>query len=296
MAFNVHANADKKEEFNLIPKGYRLWVEINHRGMEVGKESGRRYADLELTVLPNQPFAGKKIWTIIGDPFDAQLAKDIAASAGDAKERLIANQKMALSALGRILEAAGKAKPEEPNSYNFASVDQQGRPMFYEIHQLRVPVLVGIREDKNNAYPPKNVVNSWLSPNKNRTDFKHYEAAMKGEFAPANAGPPIPQQPAQAGFGFGAQAPATPAGSPPQQGFGGFGQHQATPAIAPPAGPPPASPFGPGAAPGPWMQQGNQAPATAPAPAAPANPNVQGWPGQPGRAGSVGKFDDDIPF
>lgn len=281
MTFNVHANADKKEEFNLIPKGYRLWVEINHRGMEIGRESGRRYADLELTVLPGQPFAGKKIWTIIGDPFDAQLAKDIADSAGEAREKLLANQKMALSALGRILEAAGIASPDKPDSYGFKAVDQQGRPMFYEINGLRVPVLVGVREDKSGQYPPKNVVNSWLSPNKNRTDFKHYEAAMKGEFAPANAGPPIVAAPAQTGFGFtGGGQPAAPA----QAGFG-FGAQQAAPAApAAPMAPPPASPFGPGATPGPWMQQGNQAPAAAPV-AAPAAPNNQGWPGQPGRAG-----------
>ncbi len=270
MAFNVHNQADKKEEFNLIPKGYRLWVEITHRGMKVGNDSGRRYADLELTVLPGQPFAGKKLWTIIGDPFDAQLAHDIAQSAGDAKEKLLNNQKMALSALGRILEAAGVATPDKPESYNFSSADQQGRPMFHEIHGLRVPVLIGVQTDKDERFPPKNRVNAWLSPNKNRTDYKHYEAATKGEFAPGGPGNPVPQAaaaPAQAGFGFGAQQ-AAPVAAPATLG----GPPGGAPIVAGPAvqfSPP--QPFSPFVA----QQQ---------VPGAPT-PAAQGWPGQPGRAG-----------
>ena len=185
--------SQKAEERNndLIPKGTLLWVVINCRGVRDGRNPNKigkysRYLDLELTIDDNQPYARRKIWTMVGDPLHA----------GNTDEY----KNMGLASIRRILETAFGSNPENPDSYKVLTD-------YAQLTGKRVAVKVTIdkgqdgHEDKNNV--------EFLSPYSSvKSVVKSFNDLKEGKHAAANAQTAATAS-AQAGFGFAQAAPAT---------------------------------------------------------------------------------------
>jgi hypothetical protein len=222
-------NKVEERSNDLIPKDTLLWMRITVRGMKNSKETNGRFADLELTIAENQPYAGRKVWDTIMDAFDAtnsQAARDL----GTSKVR-------------RILEGVFGARPDNQNSYALPNYEALGG-------QHLVPVRIDIQKAKaGSGYEDKNVVD-YLSPHSSvkkvvecynllRSGVNKYEKAG-GAPAPAAGAHPgfgMQPQPQPSGFTPPAQAPAAPAGG---NAPGWLAPAQTPPAAAPAPQAPPA--------------------------------------------------------
>lgn len=125
---------------DVIPKDALLWAVINLREIKNSRESNGRYLDIELTIADNQPYARRKIWTMIADPFDANNSEEWRA--------------MGYGAIRRILEAVKGATPDNANSYTLAQL--------HDLHGLMVPIITTIEKGKD-GYDDKNKC-EFLSP------------------------------------------------------------------------------------------------------------------------------------
>lgn len=189
--------SQKAEEKNndLIPKGTLLWAVLNCRGLKNSSKGGR-YLDIELTIEDGQPFARRKIWTMIGDPLFAGNSE--------------AYRNMGLSAIRRILEVAFGATPDSPDSYKVMT----------DYSQLTGQIVaVKVAEKKGqDGYDDKNDV-EFLSPHSSiKSVVKAFEDLKAGVHAPAGAAakPGAAKAPAPAtGFSGFAQAPAPAASAKP---------------------------------------------------------------------------------
>lgn len=216
---------EKTFDTDVIPKDTLVWMVVNVRGIQNSKKTNGRYLDIELTVAEGQPYAKRKIWDKIADPFDTQNSEEW--------------RNMGYGAIRRILEAVKGASPDNPNSYVLNRLE--------DISGLTVPVLVGI-EKGDKEYPDDKNRAEYLSPhssvkkivecfgllqqgiNKHGKDEKPNDgqgSLLSNGPAPTPAAMPPAQQPApQAAPPAQNTAPGWLAGQP-QQG-------QATPAAAPP--------------------------------------------------------------
>lgn len=187
-------------DFDLLPKGLIVWAYLALRGVK-GSGSGGGYLDCELTVAEGQPYAGRKLWEMIGDPFNQ----------GNSEKY----RKMGMVAITRILEAGRGAGPNNPAGYQLAEYPGG----FQALDGLKVAIKVGI-ENGTDGHDDKNRVAEWLTPNPaSQSGYKGFAKLLAGDHG-------LAQQPGggagngnSGGFG-GATAPATHGSS------GGFGQSQ----------------------------------------------------------------------
>lgn len=133
--------AEKSFDDDIIPKDTLLWVHLNLRGFKNSSQTNGRYMDLELTVAENQPFAKRKIWDMIADPFDALNSEEW--------------RNMAYGSIRRILEATKGATPDNANSYALNALE--------ELSGLVVPVVIRV-EKGNDKYPDDKNKVEYLSP------------------------------------------------------------------------------------------------------------------------------------
>ena len=173
-----------------IPNGALLYVIVNVRGLKASK-SGGQYLDVELTVDDNQPYARRKIWTMVGDPMHAGNSE--------------VYRQMGMVAISRMLESGRGAGPNNPGAYH---INQ-----YTDLSGLRVPIKV--REvPAQNGYDAKNDVGEWLTPNPQAGCAKLFERLRSGDHALPNKQAPAP---APSGFGgFGGQQQPAPGFSQPQ--------------------------------------------------------------------------------
>lgn len=191
MDFSSHAGA--ASDFDLLPNGQLAYAILSVRGIKKSSAGGQ-YIDVELTIDQNQPFAGRKLWDKIGDPFFQ----------GNSEKY----RQMGMIAVTRILEAGRGAGPNNPAGYQL-----QG---FEQLSGLRVPIKVGIEPGKD-GHDDKNRVSEWLTPNPaSQSGYKHFQKLAAGEFN-ANG---VSAAPAANGFGG---APAATGGFGGQQQTPGFG-------------------------------------------------------------------------
>lgn len=189
---------NKVEERNndLMPKGALALCSLTVRGTKNSSQTNGRYLDVELVVLPNQPFAGRKMWDTIADAYDGQNSQEY--------------RDMGIGKIRRILEAVKGARPDQPATYNLSSYE--------ELSGLVVPVYVDIQKGKN-GYEDKNIPD-YLSPHSSvKTVVESYKLLQQGIFKhEKSAAKPAGQTPATGGFTppamQAAPVAATPAGQP----------------------------------------------------------------------------------
>jgi hypothetical protein len=134
---------------DLIPRGYLCWAQVEFRGMKVSPTTGSRYADVALTIADKQPYARKKIFTKIGDP--------------DHPDNSAAYRQMGMTALTRMVEAAGLADPNDNASYEkFKTMNAEQVLILLEKKYVAIKVKV---EPGQQGYEDKNDVGEFLTPN-----------------------------------------------------------------------------------------------------------------------------------
>lgn len=180
-----------------IPNGVLLYAIVNVRGLKPSK-SGGGYLDVELTIDDNQPFARRKIWTMVGDPNHAGNSE--------------AYRQMGMVAISRMLESGRGAGPANPAAYHINA--------YSDLSGLRVPIKVK-EVPAQNGYDAKNDVAEWLTPNPQSGCAKLYERLIKGDHGVQRPAQSIPRsnaaQQTNAFGGFGSQQQPAPAA---QSGFG----------------------------------------------------------------------------
>jgi len=214
MPLNFGQKIEEKSN-DVIPKDTLLWGVINIREMKYSQETNGRYMDIEITVADNQPYARRKIWVKIADPFDTNNSE--------------AWRTMGYGEIRRILEAVKGATPDNPNSYALNRLE--------DLHGLMVPMLIGI-EKGNTQYPDDKNRVEFLSPHSSvKKIVECFRLLSSGVFQYGKpAAPAAPQQGSM--FAGTANPPpanmplATPAATAPAQGPGW---------LAPPAGAPAAA-------------------------------------------------------
>lgn len=171
---------------SLIPTGTLSFAVVKVREIKKSKASNGEYADIEIT-LDGGDFTGRKVFEMIANPLDTNNSE--------------AWRNMAIANLTRMFEGAGVFKPENPESYN-----QFNGQSFLTICQFldgaRIAIKVKVESDKSGAYPDKNKVGEYLSPNPQSGGHSGYRKLADGS-APAAA------QARGAAFGASAPAPAT---------------------------------------------------------------------------------------
>lgn len=195
MDFSSHAGVSTGSD--TIPNAQVAWAILAVRGVKASN-SGGEYIDCELTIDDGQPFARRKVWEMIGNPFHQGNSE--------------AYRQMGMVAITRICEAARGASPDNPAGYKLDN--------FQQLNGLRVPIKIGIEEGEGGR-DDKNRVAEWLTPNPaSKSGHKHFQRLMRGEYALNSA----PAQ-TQTGGGFGGGAPASTGGfGGGQQTQSGFGQ------------------------------------------------------------------------
>lgn len=198
---NFGHKVEEKSSGDPIPKDTLVWCVLAIRSIKNSRETNGRYLDIELTVLDNQPFARRKIWDKIADPFDGNNSEEW--------------RNMGYMSIRRILEAVKGANPADGNSYSLNRLE--------DLHGLTVPVLVGIEKGKD-GYEDKNRA-EYLSPHSTvKKIVECHRLLSSGVFQYGKTDKPAgvpPQgnmftgnaQPAPAGFQPPAAAPASPPAS-----------------------------------------------------------------------------------
>lgn len=192
-----------------IPNGLLVWAVINVRSLKTSQK-GSRYLDVELTIDEGQPYARRKIWEMIGDPFYE----------GNTQEY----KQMGMVAISRILEAARGAHLN-PQLYRLND--------FAELNGLRCAIRVGISKGTG-GYDDKNRVGAFLTPDPTSDAYKEFQMLMSGQHHKNKPASGAAQAQPQAQGAFGGFAPQTQV----QTGFQqpGFQQPPQTQGFAPTAG------------------------------------------------------------
>lgn len=263
---NFAAGAGKGPDLdnNLLPNNQLAFVIVNYRAHKMSQSSPAKYLDLELTIDQGQPYAGRKLWTNVGDPFCQDNSEEY--------------RQMGFNSICRMLEAGRGAGPNNPAAYDIGAYPQG----FANLNGLRVAVRVGIEKGRD-GYQDKNKIIEFLSPNPESSSFKYWEMLVKGVFNSTEAKKVQTPQTGFAASGNGAavghQPSLLPPSSQPSAAIpGGFAVPPAgtAPMVPPPPGfaapltsvPPATAPAGnvagfpsnPQAAPQPQAQNFNQAP------------------------------------
>lgn len=237
-------SAGAASNYDALPAGLLVFAILNVKGVKSTAKGGA-YIDCELTVAEGQPYAGRKIFDMIGDP----------QNGGNSE----AYRQMGTVAITRILECRG-AGPNNPQGYQIASYDQ--------LSGTKVGIKVSV-EAGTGGHDDKNRVGEWLTPNPASGSGNKGWVKLVANDHGITAQPAA--QPAQGGFGgFAGGAAAQPAtggfgnaggGAAANSGFSQPAGHAAQNAEQQPgqsstgfAGPATTSPSEPGATPG-WLAQ-----------------------------------------
>lgn len=192
MVMDFSGSAGAASDFDTIPNGQLAWAVLNVRGIKQSG-SGGQYVDCELTIDQGQPYAGRKVWEKIGDPFFQ----------GNSEKY----RQMGMVAITRILEAGRGAGPNNTAAYQLQD--------FSQLSSLRVAIKVGI-EKGTDGHDDKNRVSEWLTPNPaSGSGYKGFEKLQRGEYGAGSSAAPA----STSGFGGQAQGGAPAATS----GFGNSG-------------------------------------------------------------------------
>lgn len=225
---------------DLIPNGVLLWAIMTFKGMKNSDKTSGAYGELEFTVYDGQPFARKKVWDMVCDPDDTRNSEQW--------------RQTGMASLTRMLESAGFADPNNPESYtrlNGYTCEQILTALDGKRVAIRVKIEVGTE-----GYQDKNKIGDFLTPNVKSSGYKNYVKLMAGDHN-------LPQ--------------ASPAPGGPQPAFG-----QAKPAEATQQQP---LPLASSTATTASAQNGGPKPALAPMTAtSPSNPNAGGGGFNPNKA------------
>lgn len=173
----------------LIPAGTIAFATIKITELKKSKETGGEYANCELT-LDSGDFAGRKVFELIANPLDEKNSE--------------AWRGMAVASLTRMFEAAGIFKPEQPDTYNKFN-GQNFLTICQYLDTSRIAIKVKVEKDKTGAYPDKNKVAEYLSPNPQSGGNAGWKKLSEG-----NAGAAAEARTSA----FGAPAAAPSAGTP----------------------------------------------------------------------------------
>lgn len=241
-------SAGAASTFDTLPAGLLVFAILTVRGVKSTAKGGA-YLDCELTIAEGQPYAGRKVFDMIGDPQNGGNSEGY--------------RQMGTIAITRILECRG-AGPNNPQGYQIASYDQ--------LSGTKVGIKLGV-EAGEGGHADKNRVSEWLTPNPaSQSGNKGWVKLVANDHG-ITAQPAA--QAAQGGFGgFAGGAAAQPATG----GFGnaggaaaansGFSQpagdaaasatgQQTQPGFASTSPATTTSPSDPGATPG-WLAQAGQ--------------------------------------
>lgn len=253
MTMDFSGTAGAGSDFDTIPKGQLAWAMLNVRGVKASG-SGGGYLDCELTLCDGQPYAGRKVWEMIGDPNNA----------GNSEKY----RQMGRIAITRILECGRGAGPHNPDGYKINN--------YAELSGLKVAIKIGV-EPGEGGHDDKNRVADWLTPNPaSQSGHKYFQKLVAGEYSPPSAQPaatggfgggaPTPQQQGGFGGGFGGGNANATANPPANGGFGAAVGNGSGPVATPGNGAgtvagagsdaPATSPSNPGATPN-WLEQAN---------------------------------------
>lgn len=160
MDFSSHAGAATNSD--CIPNGQLAFAILDVKGVK-SSASGGEYIDCELTICEGQPFAKRKVFESIGNPFHQGNSE--------------AYRQMGMVAITRILECAG-AGPNNPGGYKLDD--------FRQLSGKKVAIKIKI-EEGSGGHDDKNRVGEWLTPNPaSKSGYKFYEKLMKGEYNSAS--------------------------------------------------------------------------------------------------------------
>lgn len=192
MAMDFSGSAGATSNFDIIPKNQLAWAILTVRGLKASAKGGG-YLDCELVIDQGQPYAGRKIWDMIGDPQNAGNSEGY--------------RQMGTIAITRILEAGRNASPNNLAGYQI--------PNYEALSGLRVAIKVGI-EAGTGGHDDKNIVADYLTPNPaSASGHKLFLQLQAGQYNTA-----APAQAAQSGGFGGFGATAQPAAQPATTGFG----------------------------------------------------------------------------
>lgn len=261
---------------NLMPPGTLAWGVVNVRGLKSSQSTSAEYADIELTILGG-PYENRKLFTNVMSPMDERHSE--------------AGRQMGFAAVLHMVESAGLVDLNNADSYAWLNAVTFTDIMAH-LDGKAVAFKTRHEKDKSGAYPDRDGVGEWLSPNPVRsgTAFKGYQALAEGKVtmkpsilnAPAQQGPlPFGSKPAHPPVqpnGF------VPAGNSPLAPQPGAGAGQGF--VPPPAAQVPAPGFVPPAG-APVVPQ--QAPSVGPGAPGPA------WLGGPGQPNGQGGGNPALP-
>lgn len=185
----------QESDNSIIPKDALLWAVINIREMKKSRETNGEYLDIELTIADNQPYARRKIWIMVANPFDGNNSEEW--------------RTMGYGAIRRILEAVKGATPDNANSYVLNQLQ--------DLHGWTVPIITTIEKGKD-GYGDKNKA-EFLSPHSSvKKIVECFRLLHSGVFTYAKA--EKPSAPGQGSMFTGTQNPPpaamahTPAATP----------------------------------------------------------------------------------
>jgi hypothetical protein len=214
MNFNQDSAATGNVE--LVPQGTlaRATISFEKDGLskpnhEKGTPGGGHYKECKITLADGR-YARRVIFHYLSNPEDAKNSE--------------AARNMGLSALVRMLEAAGVFDPSNPASYRAMSFDQACAALVQAQGMNRtIAVEVGIAKSTG-GYQDKNVVRAFLSPNPKSDSHAKWKKLLAGDtgaaatpMAPATGFMAPPAQQPQPQHGYGQAAPGWIGASAPQQ-------------------------------------------------------------------------------
>ena len=163
MSFAGQAGAGQDMDNSLLPDNQMAFVRINYRELHTNTNTGTRSLDLELTICENQPYAGRKIWMYMADPFWSQNSEKY--------------NEMGKVHFARILEIGNNAGPNNLAGYDIGAWPDG----FQNLNGMVAAVRIGIEKGEN-GYSDKNKVVEFLSNNPDSASFKMYEALTQGHY------------------------------------------------------------------------------------------------------------------
>lgn len=189
MPFDVSSSAGQDTGGGLLPKNQLAFATITKVEVKTGKDSGKRYAALEMVINPGQPFERCHLWHNLMDPSDAQHNDT--------------TKQIAMANLAKILETGRGAGPDKPDAYKLNSLE--------ELQGMTVAIKIGVEKGRD-GYEDKNKVD-FLTMNPSSSTKKHFDMLQSNVF---NTQASVPAAPVAASGGFGSQpTDPTPADNKP---------------------------------------------------------------------------------
>lgn len=195
----------------IIPDGTLAWaiVTVRPHNLDHGlvltpskSTEGNAYVDVELTILEG-PFARRKVWDII-----------MLKAVGEKGDKTVG---MGMAKVRHILEVGREISgfAATDSKYRLGQVSgTNGDMVLMELNELRCAIKIGVEPGKD-AFPAKNKVRAYLSPNPASDTFNTFMRLVSGDTVAPAAAPAaaakatLPAAPSWAGA-----KPATPAAAP----------------------------------------------------------------------------------